>query len=637
MMRWLRRSRHRTSGVRHSLRRALRGFILALGVSGLVYLGLLYLAPYIVTTTLVRGTLEQAFSDWTGHHATIDGAPRLHFWPEPEIELPDVTIYHGRGDDEVVLGRIESVRASFGLLAGLAGRPVLDEFQLTRPELMLTRDRDGTINWESDGFLHAAVLGARTGQSPEAAKDIGFGEMTITGGRLEIEDALTGHNFSIEDIDARIDWSKLSAPMALAAQATISGKRFGIELGSKAPLALFGGQDGSLRLAVSASGLTGRFEGTANLSRDYLLNGALRVAVSDAPAFLAWSGLKLRGMAHLREAELSATVTTIGSAYRLDQLAASFDGSDVKGIIELTPPAGDRRTQLDGTLAFERIDLDDLLDAFMLLPEGAGGDRMATGAPDWLDVDLTLSAEQANLAPFEMTELATSIAVSGDERRFDIVDASLAGGELSASIVDATSERPGRVQLSLRNANFATLADLVQAQGPVPRASGNLGLSLTLAKPLAMTRLADLDGSVQLDAGPGAIRPLDVVAIQTLAQDRPFFRLSEVPGGDLTFSRLVLAARLARGSAEFTQAVVDSDLGTLSIHGIVPFASNALALSATLEALDTVGVEPGEATTEAPEPLLQVFIGGSWPDPIISPILSPLPRRSGEVSPPASD
>jgi len=51
---------------------------------------------------------------------------------------------------------------------------------------------------------------------------------------------------------------------------------------------------------------------------------------------------------------------------------------------------------------------------------------------------------------------------------------------------------------------------------------------------------------------------------------------------------------------------------TLTLSGVITYQSNGLALSGSLEATD-----PAKA---AELPLLPFFVGGSWPNPVISPV-----------------
>ncbi|MBR0556932.1 hypothetical protein J5J10_14690 [Ciceribacter sp. L1K23] len=580
----------------------------------LLYLLLLILAPLLVSTSAVRGALEDAVSEWSGHRATIGGTPELTFWPEPEIALPSVTISRRAGGEDVVLARIERLSASFGLIDGMFGRPVLGEFVALRPEVWLRRDEEGNIDWHGDGRLTTAI-GAATSDTGEAAVvDAAIGDVTVIDGRLRVEDAVTGRSFSLDDIDARLDWPRLSSAMTVSADASIRGRRFGFDLASRQPLQLFGGRDAETRLALRLQNLTTSFEGTANLSGDYLLNGPLQIEASDLAAFITWSGLKLGGTENIRQARVSGQLTTIGGSYRLDGLKASFDGSDATGIIELTPPSDDRKARLSGTLAFDRIDLADLLDAFRLLPGPHDPDGKASGLTRWLDTDLTLSADRALFAPIQVDDFAASIVVVGDSRRFDLLDGTLENGRVTARLTDASGSVPGELRATLSGIDLETLFGRLALSGPLPYTRASADIVLALPRPVDAMTLADLSGSLQIRAAEGEIRPFDLSAIAALARERPFFRLADAPGGELDFTAASLHLELHDGIADIAEAFADTDAGRLTLDGIIPLATRSLALA--------LSVEDDDQKSRA-EPPLRLFVGGSWPDVVVSPMAAP--------------
>ncbi|MCL6705449.1 hypothetical protein M8R20_00410 [Pseudomonas sp. R2.Fl] len=573
----------------------------------LLYFILLGLAPLLVSTGVVRGALEGAVSEWSGHQATIGGLPELTFWPEPEITLPAVTIRSRRAGNDVVLARIERLSASFGLLDGMFGQPVLGDFRLTRPEFWLRRSSDGKIDWQGDGLLATAIRAAISDEPEAKPTDAPIGTVRMTGGRLTVDDDVTDRHFQFDDITARLDWPRLSSAMTLTAEARLGGRHFGFDLGSNKPLLLFGGKDAGMNLALRLQSLNGTFEGTANLASEYLLNGPLRIQASDLAGFLGWAGLKLRGTEYIKQAELSGELTTIGGSYRLDGLKASFDGSEATGIVELTPP-GEGKASLGGTLAFDRIDLSDMLDAFMLMPGRGRPDGQDAGLPQWLDADLTLSADKAELSPFTLDDLAASIVVHGDRRRFDVLDGTFEKGRVTARLVDSTDGKPGEFHLSVADADLEELFDWLEPAGPLPYALASGDMALTFSRPVAKASFDDLAGEARLKMDSGTLRPFNLTEIRALAAGRPFFRLSDTSGGELDFDEASFRIGLRGGVAEILEGGARTEAGRLVLSGLVPYANNSLALAASLGDDNPV------------QPPLRLFIGGSWPDPILSPV-----------------
>ncbi|MEK1903590.1 MAG: AsmA family protein, partial [Rhizobium sp.] len=78
------------------------------------------------------------------------------------------------------------------------------------------------------------------------------------------------------------------------------------------------------------------------------------------------------------------------------------------------------------------------------------------------------------------------------------------------------------------------------------------------------------------------------------------------------FSKLDLQADFANGTAEIHNARFAGSDQLLTLSGVITYESNGLALSGALEAID-----PAKAVDL---PRLPFFIGGSWPNPVISPV-----------------
>ncbi|MBP1853207.1 AsmA family protein [Rhizobium halophytocola] len=617
MAQWINRLGSRLTPGRQALaRRILRLVALLFAAAGLIYLLLLAVAPLLVSTGMARNTLEDAVSDWTGQQARIDGLPSLRLFPHPRISLPKVTIFHRTSDGRVVLARIDRLSASFGLIDGILGKPLFDDFEIEKADIRLTRAKDGTTDWQEDGLLAKAIKADKNPTDTSGSNRARIGSVRVIDGRIRINDAMTGRQIDFNDINARLSWPKLSSGLSLTVDASLAGRHFGADISSSTPLKLLGGSDADLDLHTRLPGFTGHFDGTVNLAGNYQLEGPVNAEITDAPAFEQWSGMKLRGLGTLMHASFAAQVTTVGDTYRLDRLQASFDQADVTGIIEISPRPG-AKAVMNGTLAFDEMDFDQFLDSVMLLPVHDRSAAHEVAVPNWLDVDITLSAQTASFAGLPLSDVATSLTVSGDHRRVDVIDSTLAGGTLTAMVNDAVQGGPeGQIRLSIENADFGALNTMLHLPGPMP-ASGNGTLTATLAlgRPIARAGMGDLSGEVSVEAGPGVIRPLNLAGIARLAGERTFFHLGDTGSGDLAYTSLSAHASLSNGTAELTEADIATDAGTISLGGLLPLTSNGLALSATLTTQQPAGQTSDDTATQQP---LSVFIGGAWPDPVLS-------------------
>jgi AsmA protein len=166
--------------------------------------------------------------------------------------------------------------------------------------------------------------------------------------------------------------------------------------------------------------------------------------------------------------------------------------------------------------------------------------------------------------------------------------------------------------MSIRGADFGALVERLQLKGPLPLTTGSLDVSLKTAKPLWTAGLEDVNGQVVFQAGAGSIANFDVEAIRNQAAQQRFFPLNAAGDHSFPFTRAELTANLSAGSADLENVRVQGTVETLSLSGLIPLQSSGLALSGSLQATDD--------TRAAELPLLPFFIGGSWPNPVISPV-----------------
>lgn len=605
-------------------RRILHVVLVALAVVSALFVVSRTAAPYLVSSNLVRSAMEQAVSQWTGHQVTMSGAPEIAFWPKPRVTLNSVTISKPGTGGPKMLGRIEKLSATFGLYSAMRGRPQFDAFHLLRPSFHVDRDENGRLDWASEGLLSAAVrkVEPRDGgaQMLGAEFDATVGAVTIEDGSIELADEASGRLLVADGITAEIAWPRLSQALKATALLDAGGLAIKLDFSSPQPLLLFSGRDASLSATLDAVAFAARFDGVANLTDGLLRSGALALSAKDISALKAWSGIRLVGLDTVKQAQLTAELARVGEELRLDDLQFDVNDTHGTGILSLSRPAG-AKPRVSGTLAFDRLDITRLLSAFSLdLPSADDTAERAERPPrllQWLDFDLTLSAARADLPPFELGDVAASILATGKAAQFDIADAAFEGGDLTASFIGAGSgfARGGDLTLSIRDADFDAVADHLKIKGPVARGKGSVDLILHTGQPAWETGLSDMSGTFAFASQGGVLTGIDAPAIRKLASTSAYFQLSAGGDGSMPYDRLDYSARFANGTAEVLNARLTGPDETLTVSGIVPYADNALALLGELSATD-----PAD---EAAFPRLRFFIGGAWPDPVLTPIYLP--------------
>lgn len=209
-----------------------------------------------------------------------------------------------------------------------------------------------------------------------------------------------------------------------------------------------------------------------------------------------------------------------------------------------------------------------------------------------------------------LTDVAAGVMIDGRRVSLDIGDSTYANGRLSGRAVlsEKGLEQGGKLQASLKNADFAAVLDRFGLKGPLPTGRGVLSIDLATGRPLWETGITDVFGRLDYSLTDGSLAGFDVRAFTDLVRKGEFFSLSQASDGTLDFRTADIEASFGGGTARLDRAAFTGPAGTISVTGVVPYRSGSLALAGTLA-----------SPADDDEPL-QFFIGGSWPNAVISPL-----------------
>ena len=569
------------------------------------------LAPLLVSSALVRDNMERAVARWTGHDVTIAGTPDIRFWPKPRVTLRDITVRKRQGDQEILLGKVDRLSASFDLFSALIGRPQFQDFRLSNPKIHVIREADGRLDWANDGILSRAVREAKPDGSNQAlASDVDarMGDVEISNGTVEIFDVASGKTLQIRSVQGSFDWPWLSRPIAIKAVGDVNGHRLSLDMSSTQPLLLLSGRSGQTTGTLQSDLFRSRFDGMIDLTTQPFLSGEAELSVPDLAAARAWSGIDFSGAERLKSISIEARLVTNNNALRFDNLTLALNDATASGILDLVTST-DRSPRLTGTLAFDKLDFSGVLAA--VAPRALGSAPAGTGLPASLELDMRLSAQQAMLGPFRLSEAAISVMSTADQSRIDIVDSDFEDGRLTgriATIKGGGTEGSVALRLDVHDADFGTIIKELALPGPLPSGPGSLELALDVNRPLTRETWQNAKGDIRLKAGRGMLQGVDIAGIRKLAAAKPYFALSEAGSGSFPFDSMDISASVSNGSADIREGRVTGSEGTINLSGVVPYASNSLALSASFK---PAGQDAAAFAT---------FIGGSWPNPVLWPV-----------------
>lgn len=592
----------------------LRGILLIL----LLFVAARLAGPFLIPTAKVEREARSALSALTGARVEIAGGSGFDFWPYPKVTMRNVRLA-ATGDGATRTRDLmvaDEISVTFSLIGAVFDAPAFDTFELVRPRFFLAWKPDGAMNWRRGGWLTAAVEAVAEGSHlrDTAVGQRRLGTVTIVDGTIDVDDRRRSEAYSVTDINGTIKWPTLSGSLGITLNGVLNGEVFDWAMICDQPLILLAGQNAQVKTSFTADPLTANFEGIANLSNNAFISGNLQVGTPSIRHLLAWRGTDITAAGNLGRINVEAAITTAGHTAKLDKLKLGIEDSSATGVLDIAlPPRGLPR--IGGTLAFDRIDLRALMTAFSPLPDSGRQEAdFNAHSIDEVRMDLRLSAGEAAFDPFTLSGLAAGVRIEEGKASLDIGDSQFMGGRLSGRMI--LTERGlhggGQLQMSLRDVDFAGIAKTLSLGGPLPLGRGSADIALATERPVAATTGADVTGHFRLHLMNGSVAHFDRTAFEALAAKNSFFSMAEVAGGTFAFTSAEIEGKIDRGLAEVTRARIEGEK-VLSLSGIVPYKSGSLALAGTL-------AEKQAEDADVVKPILNFFVGGSWPEPVISPI-----------------
>lgn len=587
-------------------------FLLRLFVAmAVLALALRLAAPLLISSERLEREIKSKLSNWTDSEVNFAGTPRFSFWPQPQISLNDFKVRRvsSAGDGDATL-TADRVSFDFSLIGSIIGFPDLGDIELVRPVLDLRRNDEGALNRGS-----TEVVSALAENDDDVASSLGV--VTIQDGTVAVDDLRRGEHYQITDINGQIAWPELSSSLDISLEGVINGGMASWEFSTDEPSALLNGENVAVHTSFSSDPLTVEFDGSANLSANAYANGKIKLETPSVAHLLSWRGADYDPAEELGNVLMEASVTATGHSARFDNVNLSVQEAQARGSLELSlPPKG--TPKIDGTLAFDRIDLASMIDAYTPLPGGDDDTLTSAAAIDQLDLDLRLSSAEAALEPLLVTDFAASIRANDGVVTLDIVDGGLLGGHMGGrlSVSESGRDGGGSLDLSLRDMELGALLEVFGQTAPLHFGRGSAEIGLSTDKPLRRLSWADLAGSFSFHLEQGTIESFDLPAFEELVRGKTKFSTKQVENGSFEFSSADIQGRLYHGLTHLTRATFEGADRTLSLWGTIPYRSS-IALAGTLAA-------HGEPDAADVKQTLNFIAGGSWPSPVISPTTSPI-------------
>jgi len=568
------------------------------------------------------------------HEVELLEDPEIDFWPVPRISLNRISVSSRQYTDAKPIVFADEMTVDFSIWSALSGEPSFSNFVLVRPIFTVEKFADGTTSWNSEAGRIAegmaiSVKIAETSEDdakPRPVPAYRLGAVTVQNGTFAWVDKNAGVEEKVTAINGTIGWPRLDAGLRVDIRGIFRGEAVALNINSADPLLLLAKKSAQARISLASSPMTLTFDGMANLSDNPFFAGDLTMASPSMRQTLQWAGTEIKPGEAIGALSLDAEIQVQNGRAMLNDVILELEGNRGIGVLDVQNPE-DGAPGISGTLAFNTLDVGSFLRAFTPLPQS--GDEIAetidTSFLHQLTLDMRLSSQSATLGPLNLTSLAAAARIVEGRAVFDIGDAAAYGGRLSGRIMLAESgaQGGGEIKFSARDIDLAAALGALAIGGPLPQGVATLNLALSSRYPTWATGLRDLDGMFEISIADGSIPSFDIDQFRELAAKQRFFGLSGVADGSFAFSSAEFKASFANGLAEIGTGKIVGENALIDITGIIPYQRGGLALVGLLSDIPPDAAEETE-TSETAEPTtkaIQFFVGGSWPTPVISPIL----------------
>ena len=418
--------------------------------------------PFLVSSQTVRNGITAKIEEVTGSKVTFQGDPSLSFSPFLGFEISDLELASPENsDDQTALLKVEKVKAQINLLPALSGNVEITEYQFLRPRFFLKTDENGKSNWKfSKGKFRNAIEAAfenRTNQTTKGLPDLTVGNLLITDGILLYQDTLSNTEETITGMNGMLSWPQADKELDLSGNGIWRGEGITTNLNIANPIEIFSGGESNVTLDLNSQPISFTFDGMANMFSNLFVKGeleanspsikrlaeVLKIDLGDFTSSDPWSA----------QGKLEATSNNTN----LSEASFSIGEDSATGVIRLSSNEL-QKSKLDGTLAFEQIDLVNYFNAL-----GAKPDKIInpTLVKD-LNIDLRVSSESINIGTITLDRVAAAIIVDEQGWTFDIGDANAFDGKLIAKLGERIDEdkRQAFLELSATDMDAQSISNL---------------------------------------------------------------------------------------------------------------------------------------------------------------------------------
>lgn len=596
------------------------------------FLVLFVALPVLASMRLVDTQLITALEQLTGHTARFSGQPQIGVFPRLHVRIADLTLTPKNVEDAEPIFRADHVQLDLSAWSVINGEIFVQNTLLVRPVLDIPKTNGGKII----PHLLAGDLykGLRTAEilikeNPTEAdlssiRPFKIGPVNIESGAIRFGNVTSNgeEKPTLSSINGVLSATELNAPMLLNFNAIWKGENIRLNGTVDNLLSLSVGGFSNLKFDLQSAPLEGSFSGNVGLGEQSYAEGKITLSTPSLSSLLVWVDQDVLVSERIGEIVLNANLRARNAQFYFEEAEVTLNDKVGSGSMEIKLEAD--IPKINATLAFDDLDLRAMVDG---LSHSTASDGINMSIAEDVELDLRLSANSAQLEPFNLQNLAASLQIKPDMIGMDINDATLFGGQIQAGLrlnkaVEGQAPAAPNAELKLLASDVDASDLFALAQWDQFILDGPVTLSLITEG--AMKSWLEFANS---STGTVTLRAADI-AIDGFSLDRFLADLSTSQFFPLTFAGSSAVSVLeAKGAIQSGSIRIDDFTARLGenridLSGLYAHAARSLAMAGAIIAVNENG-EIDETTQKA-----EFFVGGSPSRPFISPII---PGRSPDL------
>lgn len=600
------------------MKRIITGVICLFILASLAVLSL----PFLVSTDAVRTRISSHLSDLTGRSVTFQGNPSVSFSPFLGIEVSDFSVADPLATEgSPPLLNIEKINAQLDILPALLGRVEITQYQLLRPRLQLRTGGDGKSNWHlTTGALKDAFDSQKAALSQSESSAVysaRLGKFTIVDGTVSYSNDIDGSSETITNVNATLVWPETNSALNTNGTAIWRNENVTLDASLSAPLQLLAGGETEMSMDFKSPPLDLVFNGTANLLADLFVKGQVNAATPSISRLSDFANLDVGPINVTGPWTASGELDATAAATLLKDAQVEINGTPATGVVRLARNEVGR-TRIDGTLAFETIDLSSITPS--IDPEAVFAERVPTSKN--MDIDFRISASEVTFNDLSVGMVAASVAINNEAWKLDIGDAEAFGGSLVGQLAFLSQEadRQLNVKLALSEANIGEFVGYFSDNGPILEGTGSFSTDLRITQREQGEGLKPVfNGSIEVQSSSGSLNLIDFdTAFEEIPETASVDTKLDIEPGATSIETLSLKAFVTDNTASISRAQINTPDRLINLFGSVPLGNGELDLNAQ----EILNGQPGQTRLQ---------IGGTRQAPKV------IMRKSTVVQQPADD